>query len=76
MTGRTGLASARFDPDQMSRSPYSLMNEYDYDESSYPSFLGISSGNGSFGYVVSTWNDGITGWNFGLKESDYRWDTR
>ena len=52
------------------------MNEYDYDESSYPSFLGISSGNGSFGYVVSTWNDGITGWNFGLKESDYRWDTR
>jgi uncharacterized protein YfaS (alpha-2-macroglobulin family) len=26
--------------------------------------------------VVSTWNDGITGWNFGLKESDYTWDNR
>lgn len=25
---------------------------------------------------MSTWNDGITGWNFGLKDSDYAWDTR
>jgi uncharacterized protein YfaS (alpha-2-macroglobulin family) len=25
---------------------------------------------------VSTWNDGITGWNFGLKDSDYSWETR
>lgn len=33
-------------------------------------------GDGHFGYVVSTWNDGITGWNFGLKDSDYSWETR
>ena len=26
--------------------------------------------------MVSTWNDGITGWNFGLKDSDYSWETR
>lgn len=25
---------------------------------------------------MSTWNDGITGWNFGMKESDYGWDNR
>lgn len=25
---------------------------------------------------MSTWNDGITGWNFGLKDSDYSWETR
>lgn len=25
---------------------------------------------------MSTWNDGITGWNFGFRESDYSWDQR
>lgn len=25
---------------------------------------------------MSTWNDGITGWNFGMKEADYGWDNR
>lgn len=25
---------------------------------------------------MSTWNDGITGWNFGMKDSDYSWETR
>ncbi len=42
----------------------------------YNSFVAISRWSGHFGYVVSTWNDGITGWNFGLKESDYGWSNR
>lgn len=25
---------------------------------------------------MSTWNDGITGYNFGIKDSDYSWFTR
>lgn len=45
--------------------PYSLMNEpYYMYEGRYDSFIALSEGNGHFGYVVSTWNDGITGWNF------------
>jgi uncharacterized protein YfaS (alpha-2-macroglobulin family) len=36
----------------------------------------MTTGDGHFGYVVSTWNDGITGWNFGLKDSDYGWNDR
>ncbi len=57
--------------------PYGLMYEWygDY-EGRYESFLASSEGGDHFGYVVSTWNDGITGWNFGMKDSDYSWDTR
>ncbi len=25
---------------------------------------------------MSTWNDGITGYNFGIKDSDYSYETR
>ncbi len=25
---------------------------------------------------MSTWNDGITGYNFGIKDSDYSWSSR
>ncbi len=58
-------------------TPYSLSFEpyYDY-EWRYDSFLMTASGAGHFGYVVSTWNDGVTGWNFWLKDSDYSWETR
>jgi uncharacterized protein YfaS (alpha-2-macroglobulin family) len=58
-------------------TPYGLSFEpyWDY-EGLYSSFLATSSGSWHFGYVVSTWNDGITGWNFWLKDSDYSWDTR
>jgi uncharacterized protein YfaS (alpha-2-macroglobulin family) len=58
-------------------SPYSLSQEsyYDY-EGRYSSFIATSSDGEHFGYVVSTWNDGITGWNFGMKDSDYSWNTR
>jgi uncharacterized protein YfaS (alpha-2-macroglobulin family) len=54
----------------LSQEPY-----WDY-EWRYNSFLLTASGGGHFGYVVSTWNDGITGWNFGLKDSDYSWESR
>lgn len=33
-------------------------------EGQYQSFVATNTGDGHFGYVVSTWNDGITGWNF------------
>ncbi len=57
--------------------PYGLMYEwYDDYEGQYQSFVATTLGDGHFGYVVSTWNDGITGWNFGLKDSDYSWETR
>lgn len=56
---------------------YSLSNEPYWDfEGRYSSFLLTASGGGHFWYVVSTWNDGITGWNFWFKESDYSWQTR
>ncbi|NRH21094.1 hypothetical protein HOO68_03555 [Candidatus Gracilibacteria bacterium] len=57
--------------------PYSFTSEWwgDY-EGRYNSFVAISKSGNHFGYVVSTWNDGITGWNFGMKESDYGWDNR
>ncbi|MBC7503547.1 hypothetical protein H7169_01120 [Candidatus Gracilibacteria bacterium] len=57
--------------------PYSLTSEWwgEY-EGRYNSFVALSQGNGHLGYLVSTWNDGITGWNFGMKESDYSWETR
>lgn len=45
-------------------------------EGRYSSFIATASGSGHFWYVVSTWNDGITGWNFWLKEYDYSWDSR
>ncbi len=58
-------------------SPYNFTSEWwgDY-EWRYNSFVAVSRWSGHFGYVVSTWNDGITGWNFGMKESDYGWDNR
>lgn len=57
--------------------PYNFTSEWwgDY-EWRYNSFVAISKSDQHFGYVVSTWNDGITGWNFGMKESDYGWDSR
>lgn len=63
-------------PDEYS-PPYGLMYEWygDY-EWRYESFLASSEWDNHFGYVVSTWNDGITWWNFGMKDSDYSWDTR
>lgn len=59
-------------------TPYWLSHEYEWDsyEWRYNSFIATSVSDGHFGYVVSTWNDGITGWNFGLKDSDYSWETR
>lgn len=55
-------------------TPYSLMDEYSWDyEGRYSSFIATASGSGHFGYVVSTWNDGITWWNFWLKDGDYSW---
>lgn len=57
--------------------PYSFTSEWWWDyEWRYNSFVAISKSGNHFGYVVSTWNDGITGWNFGMKESDYWWDNR
>lgn len=58
-------------------NPYNFTSEWwgDY-EWRYNSFVAIAEWNGHFGYVVSTWNDGITGWNFGMKEDDYWWDSR
>jgi hypothetical protein len=58
-------------------NPYNYTSEWwGYDDWSYNSFVASSKWSGHFGYVVSTWNDGITGWNFGMKESDYGWDNR
>jgi uncharacterized protein YfaS (alpha-2-macroglobulin family) len=59
-------------------SPYWLSSESTWEEyeGRYSSFLATSEGNGHFSYVVSTWNDGITGWNFWMKDSDYSYDTR
>jgi uncharacterized protein YfaS (alpha-2-macroglobulin family) len=67
---------AKYKKDIDGSSPYGLSSEWwDY-EGRYDSFVAITEGGGHFGYVVSTWNDGITGWNFGLKDSDYGWDNR
>ncbi len=58
-------------------NPYTFTSEWWGDfEGRNNSFVAVSRGSGHFGYVVSTWNDGITGWNFGMKESDYGWDNR
>lgn len=48
---------------------------WDY-EGRYDSFLVESRSPSRFGHVVSTWNDGITGYNFGIKDSDYSWSSR
>lgn len=58
-------------------NPYGLSFEswWDY-EGRYDSFLVESRSPSRFGHVVSTWNDGITGFNFGIKESDYSWSSR
>lgn len=58
-------------------SPYGLSFEdwWNY-EGRYDSFLLQSWSSDRFGYVVSTWNDGITGYNFGIKDSDYSWSSK
>ena len=58
-------------------SPYSLSFDswWDY-EWRYDSFLVESRSSDRLGYLVSTWNDGITGYNFGIKDSDYSWSSR
>jgi uncharacterized protein YfaS (alpha-2-macroglobulin family) len=58
-------------------TPYSLAFDswWDY-EGRYDSFLVESRWSGRLGYLVSTWNDGITGYNFGIKDSDYSWASR
>ncbi len=58
-------------------SPYGLSFEdwWNY-EGRYDSFLLQSWSSDRFGYVVSTWNDGITGYNFGIKDSDYSGDSK
>jgi uncharacterized protein YfaS (alpha-2-macroglobulin family) len=67
---------AKYKKDIDGSSPYGLTSEWGDYEGRYDSFVAITEGGGHFGYIVSTWNDGITGWNFGLKESDYGWDNR
>jgi len=59
-------------------TPYGLSTESSWEEYEwqYSSFLAVAEWEGHFSYVVSTWNDGITGWNFGLKDSDYSYSTR
>ncbi|MBP6981565.1 hypothetical protein KBB25_02220, partial [Candidatus Gracilibacteria bacterium] len=58
-------------------SPYGLSFEswWEY-EGRYDSFLVRSDSSDRMGLVVSTWNDGITGYNFGMKDSDYSYQTR
>jgi uncharacterized protein YfaS (alpha-2-macroglobulin family) len=58
-------------------SPYGLAFDswWSY-EGRYDSFLVVSRGGGHLGYLVSTWNDGITGYNFGIQDSDYSWMSR
>jgi alpha-2-macroglobulin len=58
-------------------NPYNLAFQswWNY-EGRYDSFLVESRGGGHLGYVVSTWNDGITGYNFGIPEYDYSWQSR
>ncbi len=58
-------------------SPYGLSFDswWDY-EGRYDSFLVESRSSDRLGYLVSTWNDGITGYNFGIKDSDYSWSSR
>ncbi len=79
LTGTNGILKIKRDSliENDYNTPYNLSFEpyWDY-EWQYSSFLATASGDGHFGYVVSTWNDGITGWNFGLKDSDYSWETR
>lgn len=63
--------------DDYDSGPYSLSFEswWMY-EGRYDSFLVQSKSTDRLGYLVSTWNDGITGYNFGLKDSDYSYATR
>jgi alpha-2-macroglobulin len=63
--------------DDYDSTPYWLAFDswWDY-EGRYDSFLVESRASGSLGYLVSTWNDGITGYNFGIKDSDYSWESR
>lgn len=80
ITDGMGFLSAKKDKlkEDEYNSPYSLSHEYLWEEyeGGYHSFLATSGWDGHFWYVVSTWNDGITGWNFWLKDSDYSWETR
>ena len=57
--------------------PYSLSFikrwEYEWRNSS---FLVESRWWGRLGYLISTWNDGMTGYDFGIKESAYSYEVR
>jgi alpha-2-macroglobulin len=80
-TGPSGYVDTKIDTlkglEWYDSSPYSLAFNtwWDY-EGRYDSFLVESRGDGHLGYLVSTWNDGITGYNFGIKDSDYSWQSR
>jgi hypothetical protein len=65
------------DPSWYDSSPYGLSFEswWEY-EGRYDSFIVESRSWEHLGYVVSTWNDGITGYNFGIKDSDYSYTNR
>lgn len=80
-TNREGFAEAKIETlmwiDGYDTNPFGLMYQswWDY-EGRYDSFLVESRGDGHLGYLVSTWNDGITGYNFGIKDSDYSYQSR
>lgn len=63
--------------DNYDASPYNLSFEswWEY-EGRYDSFLVQAKNGERLGYLVSTWNDGITGYNFGMKDSDYSYASR
>lgn len=58
-------------------SPYGLSFEswWEY-EGRYESFIVQAKSSTWLWYLVSTWNDGITGYNFGIKDSDYSYENR
>ena len=58
-------------------NPYGLAFDswWDY-EGRYDSFLVESRSSDRLGYLVSTWNDGITWYNFGIKDSEYSYSSR
>lgn len=58
---------------QMPSFLYEMTSDWKDREGRYHSFLATTQWQGHYGYVLSTWNDGITGWNFGFKSSDYSW---
>lgn len=81
-TNKEGFLDTKLDGlqgiDDYESSPYGLSFEswWEY-EGRYESFLVQSrSGDGRLGFLTSTWNDGITGYNFGMKEYDYSYENR